>query len=122
VINVITGYGRTAGAALASHMDVDKVAFTGSTATGRAIIEASEEQLQARQPRARRQVADVHLRRRRPQEGDSRGGDGHLLQRRPGLRRGSRLFVQEEVADQVLEGMPAWRRCCASATRSIPRR
>jgi hypothetical protein len=87
VINVVTGYGRTAGAALASHMDVDKVAFTGSTATGRR-SSSQQEQLQARQPRARRQVADLHLRRRRPQEGDSRGGDGDLLQRRPGLRRG----------------------------------
>jgi acyl-CoA reductase-like NAD-dependent aldehyde dehydrogenase len=36
-----TGQACTAGAALASHMDVDKVAFTGSSATGRAIIEAS---------------------------------------------------------------------------------
>src|SRR5690606_40263294 len=42
VINVVTGYGRTAGAALASHMDVDKIAFTGSTQTGRAILEAAK--------------------------------------------------------------------------------
>ena len=41
VVNVVTGYGETAGAALASHMDVDKVAFTGSTDTGRKIIRAS---------------------------------------------------------------------------------
>ncbi len=41
VLNVITGYGETAGAALAGHMDVDKVAFTGSTETGRRIIQAS---------------------------------------------------------------------------------
>lgn len=38
VINIINGYGRDAGAALASHMDVDKVAFTGSTETGRQIM------------------------------------------------------------------------------------
>lgn len=31
VVNVIPGFGPTAGAAIASHMDVDKVAFTGST-------------------------------------------------------------------------------------------
>lgn len=41
VINVVTGLGREAGAALASHMDVDRVAFTGSTVTGREIIKAS---------------------------------------------------------------------------------
>ncbi|KUI54339.1 Aldehyde dehydrogenase [Cytospora mali] len=38
VINVINGYGREAGAALVKHLDVDKVAFTGSTATGKEIM------------------------------------------------------------------------------------
>lgn len=41
VINVVTGFGSTAGAALARHVDVDRVVFTGSTETGRKIIEAS---------------------------------------------------------------------------------
>ncbi|XP_074153407.1 aldehyde dehydrogenase, mitochondrial [Sminthopsis crassicaudata] len=37
VVNIIPGYGPTAGAALSSHMDVDKVAFTGSTEVGKLI-------------------------------------------------------------------------------------
>jgi aldehyde dehydrogenase (NAD+) len=41
VINVVTGYGETAGAALSGHPDVDKVAFTGSHLTGQKIIQAS---------------------------------------------------------------------------------
>lgn len=41
VINVVPGYGETAGAALAAHPDVDKVAFTGSHLTGQAIVRAS---------------------------------------------------------------------------------
>jgi aldehyde dehydrogenase (NAD+) len=41
VVNVVPGPGATAGSALASHMDVNKINFTGSTATGRRIIEAS---------------------------------------------------------------------------------
>jgi aldehyde dehydrogenase (NAD+) len=41
VVNVVTGDGETAGAALAAHMDVDKVAFTGSHFTGQKIVEAS---------------------------------------------------------------------------------
>lgn len=41
VINVISGFGKTAGAAIASHMDVDKVAFTGSTLVGRTIMKAA---------------------------------------------------------------------------------
>lgn len=41
VVNIVPGYGHTAGQRLAEHPDVDKIAFTGSTATGRKIIEAS---------------------------------------------------------------------------------
>src|SRR6478672_2614920 len=41
VVNVVPGYGETAGAALASHSDVDKVAFTGSHVTGQSIVKAS---------------------------------------------------------------------------------
>lgn len=41
VINIISGFGRTAGAAISSHMDIDKVAFTGSTLVGRMILQAS---------------------------------------------------------------------------------
>jgi aldehyde dehydrogenase (NAD+) len=43
VVNVVTGYGATAGDALARHMDVDKIAFTGSTRTGRALMKAAGE-------------------------------------------------------------------------------
>jgi phenylacetaldehyde dehydrogenase len=41
VVNVVPGFGETAGAALTSHPDVDKVAFTGSTAVGKLIVAAS---------------------------------------------------------------------------------
>jgi aldehyde dehydrogenase (NAD+) len=41
VVNVVPGYGETAGAALASHPGVDKVAFTGSHLTGQSIVRAS---------------------------------------------------------------------------------
>ncbi|XP_040985991.1 aldehyde dehydrogenase family 2 member B4, mitochondrial isoform X2 [Juglans microcarpa x Juglans regia] len=39
VLNIVSGFGPTAGAALASHMDVDKLAFTGSTDTGKVVLE-----------------------------------------------------------------------------------
>jgi aldehyde dehydrogenase (NAD+) len=45
VVNIVPGYGETAGAALASHPDVDKVAFTGSHLTGQKIIQASADNL-----------------------------------------------------------------------------
>ena len=38
VLNIVTGYGTEAGAALAAHMDVDKISFTGSTAVGKELI------------------------------------------------------------------------------------
>ncbi|KAE8632663.1 hypothetical protein XENTR_v10001617 [Xenopus tropicalis] len=41
VVNILTGFGPTAGAALAQHMDVDKIAFTGSTEVGRLIQKAA---------------------------------------------------------------------------------
>ncbi|HTR70540.1 MAG TPA: aldehyde dehydrogenase family protein [Mycobacteriales bacterium] len=41
VVNIVTGFGATVGAALAEHPGVDKVAFTGSTATGQQIVRAS---------------------------------------------------------------------------------
>jgi aldehyde dehydrogenase (NAD+) len=41
VVNVVPGYGETAGAGLASHPGVDKVAFTGSHTTGQSIVKAS---------------------------------------------------------------------------------
>jgi aldehyde dehydrogenase (NAD+) len=43
VVNIISGFGKTAGAALSSHMDVDKIAFTGSTLVGRTVMKAAAE-------------------------------------------------------------------------------
>src|SRR4051794_40184261 len=41
VVNILPGYGPTAGAAIANHMDIDKVAFTGSSEVGHLIMEAA---------------------------------------------------------------------------------
>jgi acyl-CoA reductase-like NAD-dependent aldehyde dehydrogenase len=41
VVNIITGFGQTAGASIAEHPDIDKVAFTGSTEVGKLILKAS---------------------------------------------------------------------------------
>jgi aldehyde dehydrogenase (NAD+) len=43
VLNVLSGFGPTAGAPLARHMDVDKIAFTGSTAVGHHIMKMAAE-------------------------------------------------------------------------------
>ncbi|TFY72343.1 hypothetical protein EVG20_g652 [Dentipellis fragilis] len=41
VVNVVVGYGHTVGAAIAEHMEIEKVAFTGSTLVGRKVMEAA---------------------------------------------------------------------------------
>ncbi|KAH7445966.1 hypothetical protein KP509_01G030900 [Ceratopteris richardii] len=41
VLNIISGYGHTAGAAISSHMDIDKLAFTGSTEVGKIVSQAA---------------------------------------------------------------------------------
>jgi aldehyde dehydrogenase (NAD+) len=43
VINILSGFGQVAGAAIASHLEIRKLAFTGSTATGRIIKKAAAE-------------------------------------------------------------------------------
>ena len=105
VINIVTGFGRTAGAALASHTDVDKIAFTGSTATGRAIIEASKTnfkrvslELGGKSPTFI--FADADLAKAIPA-----AAMGIFFNAGQVCAAGSRLFVQEDVADQVLEGI-----------------
>jgi aldehyde dehydrogenase (NAD+) len=41
VVNVVTGYGQTVGMAISEHMQIDKVAFTGTTLVGRKVMEAA---------------------------------------------------------------------------------
>ena len=72
VFNVVTGSGRELGAALAGHPGVDKVAFTGSTATGRAGRAGRRGEPQPGDAGAGRQVAAGRLRGRRPRRGRQR--------------------------------------------------
>lgn len=60
VVNIITGFGPTAGGAIPAHPDVDKVAFTGSTEVGKLILQASAGNLK-RLTGTRRQIAKRHL-------------------------------------------------------------
>lgn len=41
VVNIVNGFGETAGAAISNHPDIDKVAFTGSTEVGRLILKSA---------------------------------------------------------------------------------
>ena len=63
VVNIVPGYGETAGAALAAHPDVDKVAFTGSTEVGRLIVQAAAGNLKKVSSGTRRQVSEYRVQR-----------------------------------------------------------
>lgn len=106
VINVVPGYGPTAGAALTSHMDVDKVAFTGEYTTGQLIMEAAAKsnlkrvslELGGKSPNVVFADADLDA----AVEG---AYFGLFFNQGQCCCAGSRLFVEEKVHDQFVEKM-----------------
>src|SRR6201986_1140214 len=102
VVNVVPGYGETAGAALSSHPDVDKVAFTGSHLTGQSIIRASAGNLKR---------VSLELGGKSP---DIVFADADLTQAVPGAgmavfansgqicSAGTRLFVEKKIYDEFV--------------------
>ncbi len=105
VVNIVTGLGHEAGQALAEHPGVDKIAFTGSTAVGKAIVAASAGNLKrvALELGGKSPVfifADADL--ERAIEGAARGifsNSGQVC------AAGSRLFIHRSVADRVIAGL-----------------
>jgi aldehyde dehydrogenase (NAD+) len=104
VVNLLPGFGPTAGAAIARHMDVDKVAFTGSSEIGRLILEAAAKsnlkrvtlELGGKSPNII--FADTDL--------DEAVEGAHLgLFSNQGqiCCAGSRVFVEEKIYDQFVE-------------------
>ena len=105
VVNVVPGFGETAGAALAAHGDVDKVAFTGSTEVGKLIVAAAGAtnlkkltlELGGKSPNI---VFD-------DAEDGAIEGAANAIFFNPGqcCVAGSRLFVQESRFDEVVDGV-----------------
>ena len=69
VVNVVVGKGSVVGQRLIEHPDVAKIGFTGSTEVGQQVMRGAARDDQARHARARRQVGERRLRRRRPRAG-----------------------------------------------------
>src|SRR5215475_14772117 len=104
VVNILPGYGHTAGAHLAAHPGVQKIAFTGSTATGSKIIEASagnlkRVQLELGGKGANIVFEDAHL-------PAAIGGSAFAIFHNQGQAciAGSRLRSEEKIADEFLAG------------------
>jgi acyl-CoA reductase-like NAD-dependent aldehyde dehydrogenase len=105
VVNIITGFGPTAGGALAAHPDVDKVAFTGSTEVGKEILKASTGNLKrvslelgGKSPNIVFPDADIK---------SAVFGSmlGIFMNQGQVCCAGSRVFVQESMYDQFTESL-----------------
>lgn len=103
VVNIVPGYGHTAGQRLAEHPDVNKIAFTGSTATGRKILQASAGNLKrvalelgGKGPNIVFEDAVLPA---------AVGGSAFAIFHNQGQAciAGSRLLLQESIADAFLE-------------------
>ena len=90
VVNVVTGFGADVGAPLVEHPLVAKVAFTGLGRDRPAHLRSGGARAEARQPGARRQVAEHRVRRRRSRQRGQRRDLGHL--------RGDRADVHRRLA------------------------
>jgi len=103
VVNMVPGYGETAGRALVAHPDVDKISFTGSTAVGKEIMRTAAETLKkvslelgGKSPNI--VFADADL------EAAVKGAfNGIFYGKGEVCAAGSRLFVEEKIHDQFME-------------------
>ncbi|MHC4698461.1 MAG: aldehyde dehydrogenase family protein [Planctomycetota bacterium] len=106
VVNVIPGFGPTAGAALATHLDVDKVAFTGSTEVGKSIMKAAADtnlkrvtlELGGKSPNIIFADADLET-------AAKFAYDALFFNMGQVCCAGSRLFVEDRAYDQVMESI-----------------
>lgn len=104
VFNLLSGFGKVAGAAIASHMDIDKVAFTGSTLVGRTIMKAAAEsnlkkvtlELGGKSPNIVFNDADI-------EQTISWVNFGIYFNQGQCCCAGTRIFVQEGIYDKFLE-------------------
>ncbi len=104
VVNILPGFGPTAGAAIARHMDVDKVAFTGSTEVGHLIMEAAAKsnlkrmtlELGGKSPNI--VFADTDL-----DDAVEGAHFGLFFNHGQCCCAGSRVFVEEKIYDQFVE-------------------
>ncbi|MER8863717.1 aldehyde dehydrogenase family protein [Mesorhizobium sp. M0751] len=108
VVNIVTGTGAEAGAALAEHMGVDKIVFTGSTATGQSIVRASAGNLKrvSLELGGKSPVivcADADLDKAVPVAAMSVFANSGQI-----CIAGSRLFVERAVHDEFVERLAAY--------------
>src|SRR5690349_16589493 len=104
VVNVVTGFGETAGAALAAHDDVDKVAFTGSTEVGKLIVQAAAGNLKKLTLELGGKSPNIVF---EDAQDDAVAGAANAIFFNHGqcCVAGSRLFVHQSRFDEVVDGV-----------------
>jgi phenylacetaldehyde dehydrogenase len=105
VVNVITGFGETAGAALAAHPDVDKIAFTGSTEVGKMIVEASAGNLKKVTLELGGKSPNVVYRDADLETAIPGAANAIFFNHGQCCSAGSRLLVEEDIFDEVVSGI-----------------
>lgn len=105
VVNLITGYGHTAGAAITAHPDVEKVAFTGSTEVGKEIVKASASNLKKVMLELGGKSPVLIFDDAELDKAIFGAAMGIFIHSGQGCVCGSRIFVQRGVYDQVVEGI-----------------
>jgi phenylacetaldehyde dehydrogenase len=105
VVNIVTGYGETAGAALAAHLDVDKVAFTGSTAVGKLVLGAASGNLKKVSLELGGKSPNIVLRDADLDVAIPGAASGIFFNQGQCCCAGSRLFVEQPMFDRVVEGV-----------------
>ncbi len=107
VVNVVTGFGETAGAALAAHPGVDKVAFTGSTEVGRLIVQAAAGNLKKVSLELGGKSPNVVLADADLDTAIDGAANAIFFNHGQCCCAGSRLFVEKPIFERVVEGVAA---------------
>ncbi len=105
VVNVVNGLGPTVGAALAGHPGVDKVSFTGSTATGRRILDAAGGNLKRVTLELGGKSANIIFPDADLESAITGSSDGIFFNAGQACAAGSRLYVHDDVYDEVIGGI-----------------
>ena len=105
VVNIVPGYGETAGAALAAHPDVDKVAFTGSTEVGKLIVHAATGNLKKVSLELGGKSPNVVFKDSDLETAIPGAASAIFFNHGQCCCAGSRLYVEKAVYDRVVEGV-----------------
>ena len=105
VVNIVPGFGETAGAALAAHPDVDKIAFTGSTEVGKKILQASVGNLKKITLELGGKSPDIIFPDADMKYAIRGAMNAIFFNQGQVCTAGSRLFVHRSVYEQVLNGL-----------------